>query len=252
MKTANRIRKITAVICVLLSIWFLLPLCIGVVHFGMIYPTMLFMGFAALLWFWERVKPILFRHKVWTTLCSILLVIGLVMIFVPIGMMIAAQQNDQPPVDATVVLLGCQVVGETPSLILTDRCDKAIEYLNAHPHVKCIATGGVGNRATISEAQAAFNYMTARGIAPDRIVLEEQATNTSENLRFSAEIMEEQGLPKTVAIVSDDFHQWRGAYFAEQNGLTPYAIGCTTRLAMAPGYWAREVAAVYKALLLGY
>ncbi len=245
-------RKIAAVFCLLLAVWFMLPVCIGMMHIGMIYPTGLLLLFAALLWFWEKIKPTLSRHKVWASIGCVVLSVVLAMVLVPVGMIVTANANDAPPEDATVVLLGCQVVGETPSLILADRCDKAIEYLNTHPNAKCIATGGVGNRATISEAQAAFNYMTARGIAPERILLEEQATNTSENLRFSAEIMEEQGLSKTVAIVSDDFHQWRGAYFAKKNGLTPYAIGCTTRLSMAPGYWAREVAAMYKALLLGY
>ncbi len=230
----------------------MLPLCIGVMHIGMIYPTVFLLGFAATLRFWEKLRPIFARHKVYTSVFCAMLAIALVLILVPVGMIAIANGNDSPPQEATVILLGCQVVGETPSLILADRCDKAIEYLNAHPNAKCVATGGVGNRATISEAQAAFRYMTARGIAPERILLEEQATNTSENLRFSMQLIEQNNLSKTVAIVSDDFHQWRGAYFARQNGLTPYAIGCTTRLSMAPGYWAREVAAVYKALLLGY
>ncbi len=245
-------RKIVAVVCLLLAAWFMLPLCIGMLHIGMVYPTVLLVGFAAALWFWEKICPLLMRHRLWTGVICGMLCLVLAMVLIPVGMIVHANANNAPPQDATVVLLGCQVVGETPSLILQDRCDKAIEYLNAHPKATCIATGGVGNRATISEAQAAFRYMTQRGVDPDRILLEEQATNTSENLRFTAAIVKNQGLCETVAIVSDDFHQWRGAYFAKVNGLTPYAIGCATRLSMAPGYWAREVAAVYKALLLGY
>ena len=247
----NRLRKSGAILCLLLAVWFVLPLCIGVFHIGMIYPTVLLLLLATALWFWDGIRPILSRHKVWTSLLCGVLAVVLGMIWVPVGMIAAANANDSPPKDATVVVLGCQVVGETPSLILQDRCEQAIDYLNAHLDAKCVATGGVGDRATISEAQAIFNYLTARGIAPERIYLEEQATNTSENLRFSAQVIKEQGLSTAVAIVSDDFHQWRGAYFAKENGLTPYAMGCATRLTMAPGYWAREVAAVYKALLLG-
>ena len=245
------VRKIGAIICLMLAVWFLLPLCIGIVHIGVFYPAVILLGFAVLLWFWERVKPLLVRHKVWTSLVCGLLVVALTVILVPVAMMVTATGKTDSPDDTTVIVLGCLVVGETPSLTLATRCEKAVAYLNANPNAKCVATGGVGNRATISEAQAIYNYLTEHGIAADRIWLEEQSTNTGENLAYSAEIIRANGLSQDVAIVSDDFHQWRGAYFAKKNDLTPYAIGCSTRWTIAPGYWAREVAAVYKALLLG-
>ncbi len=248
----SKLRKTAFVLCLLGAVWFLIPLCIGMLHIGMVYPTVLLLLFAGMLRYPDKVKTFFSRHKVLSWIGGSLLAVVLAMILIPVGMIVSANMNNAPPKDATVVVLGCQVVGETPSLILQDRCDKAIEYLENHPDAKCVATGGVGNRATISEAQAIFNYMTARGIDPQRIFLEEQATNTCENLSYSAEIINQQGLSNHVAIVSDDFHQWRGAFFAEKNGLIPFALGCPTRLTMAPGYWAREVAAIYKALLLGY
>ena len=82
------------------------------------------------------------------------------------------------------------------------------------------------------------------GIAPARIYTEARSTSTEENLTFSARIIEEEGLPAQVAIASDNFHQLRAAIWAERAGLTPYAAGCASPWFLAPGYWAREAAAL--------
>ena len=49
------------------------------------------------------------------------------------------------------------------------------------------------------------------GIAPERILLEDQSASTEENLAFSAALLREKGLSTDVAIASDNFHQRRAA-----------------------------------------
>lgn len=63
------------------------------------------------------------------------------------------------------------------------------------------------------------DWLTGRGIDPGRIYLEEQASNTVQNLEYSAEILEKEDLPGPVALVSNGFHLFRGELLAKKAGL---------------------------------
>ena len=80
--------------------------------------------------------------------------------------MIVKAAGIRPSSDAPVIVLGCQVKGERPSLMLTGRMDAAIRYLQDHPDVLCVVSGGKGDGEMITEAECMFRYMTARGIRP--------------------------------------------------------------------------------------
>ena len=64
------------------------------------------------------------------------------------------------------------------------------------------------------------DYLLARGPAPIRLIREGRATSTDENLRFSRELLAQQGVPATepVIVVTSDFHLMRAERIA-QNGL---------------------------------
>ena len=244
-------RKIVAIILILLSVWFMLPIFKGVLHIGMIYPVLVFLFLAAVLSFWDKVKAFCEKKKFICRTFLTAFVVGIAVIVVPLGFMIAASV-DTPPENATVIVLGCQVKGDKPSTMLRDRCRSALNFLNANPNSVCVASGGQGNGENISEAKAIFNFLTENGISPERIYLDEKSTNTSENLSFSADIIRVNGLATDVAIASDNFHQLRAEIFAKKNVLSAYSAGNPTYLFVAPGYWAREILAVYKAVILGY
>ena len=244
-------RKIIATVFMLLAVWFMLPICSGILHIGMIYPALILIFLAAVLLMWEKVKNFAVEHKIiFRGLCFVF-VIGMAVIIVPLVFMVSSVLN-APPENATVIVLGCKVNGETPSKMLYDRSLSALEYLNENPEAVCIASGGQGKGEDISEAQAIYNILTQNGISPDRIYLEDKSTTTAENMEYSAEIIAKNGLSSNVAIASDNFHQFRAGIFAEKNGLSAYSVGCATYPYVSLGYWAREVLAVYKAVLLGY
>ncbi len=245
-------RKLLSVLFALAGIWFMLPLFGGMLHIGMIYPALIFAFLAVVAFEWHRIKP-LFSSK-YKHICRILtglFAVGVLMILVPLGFMASAALNTATDAE-TVIVLGCKVRGDEPSLMLKNRCDVAIGYLNDHPDAVCVASGGMGGGENISEARAIYNYLTEHGIASERIYIEDKSSNTSENLAFSASIIEKNQLSPYVAIASDNFHQFRGAYFAEKNGLTASALGCPTVFYLTAGYWAREVIGFYKAVILGY
>ena len=244
-------RKVVVGLFIAAAVWFMIPLPWGILHIGMIYPAVLFLAAAWMVANPDKVKKAFsgrFRRVVRAVL--VLVIIGLLAVAVPMGFMVGAACKE-PVDDATVIVLGCQVRGSEPSRMLTDRCNAALEYLNSHPDAKCVASGGKGSGENISEGQAIFNYLVSHGVSEDRIFIEDRSTSTADNLAFSAEIIRENGLNTEVAIASDNFHQLRASIFAKRNGLAPSAVGCPTYWFLTAGYWAREVLAVYKALIFG-
>ena len=93
------------------------------------------------------------------------------------------------PKDETVmIVLGCGVNGDRPSLMLTERLDAAYDYLNTHEEVVGILSGGQGKGENISEAECMYRYLTEKGIAKERLYKEERSTSTRENLLYSTGI----------------------------------------------------------------
>ena len=242
---AKVLRHILAVLCLQAAVFFLLPLGIGILHFGMVWPAALLLLCAAWLT-WPDFFRRLLRPKWLRALAGCVIAVCMTAILVTLGKMaMAAADRPADGQDCTVVVLGCQVYPDGhPSLMLQNRIHAAYDYLTAHPEAVCIASGGQNDRETISEAACIRNTLVGMGIAPARIYTEARSTSTEENLAFSARIIEEEGLPAQVAIASDNFHQLRAAIWAERAGLTPYAAGCASPWFLAPGYWAREAAAL--------
>ena len=144
----------------------------------------------------------------------------------------------------TVLVLGCQVRGTAPSLSLSYRIGTAAEYLEANPDSKAVLSGGLGSGETISEAQCMYNVLTARGIDPARLYLEEDSTDTLENLRFSKALMEREGLTGPVAIVSSDFHLCRAMIMAGDLGLPVQGLAAPSLWFSRPTYILREAFAL--------
>ena len=231
------------------ALYFLSPLLFGILHIGMLYPAALLVLLAAwLLW------PDLFRRlpRALRRWGMALIGAGLAVLLVLLSAMGIAAARRADGQQTTVIVLGCQVINNRPSVMLRDRIRAAEAYLTAHPEAVCVASGGMDDDEIITEAQCIRDELIRRGIAPERIYLEERSGSTAENLAFSADVIAESGLSPQVAIASDNFHQLRAAFFARRNGLEPAALGCVSVWYLGPGYWAREAVGVLAALVRGY
>lgn len=155
----------------------------------------------------------------------------------------------QKPVN--VIVLGCRVKDSGPSLMLEKRIEAAYEYLSCYPEAVCMASGGKGDDEPYSEAKAIADGLIARGIASDRIILEDRSANTFENIRNSRLIMEELGLPCEAVIVTSEFHQLRARLIAKKQGFTVYSKSSQTFLPLLPAYWIREWLGVTHEFLIG-
>lgn len=243
------LRLIVFTLSAALSIWLLGPLYKGVIHIGMLYPQPLLFMFM-----FFSVKPealtFLFRKfKVLMIICTSLLGVGIIIVSAAVGVMLYYSNNTAEK-GRTVVVLGCQVTGKTPSLMLYDRMMTALEYINANPDSTVIASGGKGSGEQISEAEAIKSFLINKGVDENRIILEDKSTNTKENIAFSAQLIKDKGLNENVAIATDGFHQFRAAYFSKQNNLEFSALPCKTRWYFTASYYSREVLAVIKMLFL--
>ena len=151
-----------------------------------------------------------------------------------------------------IVVLGAKVNGTSPSRTLRERIDAAAQYLNAHPETVAIVSGGQGSDEGISEAQCMFNGLTDRGIAPERIRLEDQATSTWENLNYSLDLIEaETGTrPTMLGIVSSEFHLFRAKIYIKNRKIA--FIGAKTKdFPRWTHNFCREIAGVWHYILLG-
>ena len=150
-----------------------------------------------------------------------------------------------------VVVLGAQVQGDQPSLTLKKRLDLALAYLQAHPQAKAIVSGGQGPDEAYTEAFVMADYLTSRGIEESRVLKEEQASDTRENLAFSREIAEEHGMQtESVLIITSDFHLCRAKFLARKLGMQAYGLASQTwPEILRVNYLLREVFAFVKAAM---
>ncbi|WRS26270.1 YdcF family protein [Oscillospiraceae bacterium MB08-C2-2] len=150
-------------------------------------------------------------------------------------------QVTHQPVDG-VVVLGGKIRGDQPTLVLGRRLDKAAAYLLENPQLPCVVTGGQGADEEYTEASIMAAYLERAGVAPHRILQEDQSVNTQQNLAFAAALLPEG--TQSVVIVTDGFHQLRAGIYAKMAGLEGIALSSKTPWGLLPAYWVREWAAI--------
>lgn len=149
-----------------------------------------------------------------------------------------------------IIVLGCRVRGDEPSLSLIKRVDAAYKFLLFNPESVAILSGGQGKDENISEAQCMQQLLYARGISKDRLILEDRSTSTDENIRFSLEIIETLDLDRNVAIATSEYHQKRAANTCKKYGLNSTPVSSKTKWTLLPTFLLRELFAEIKEKLL--
>ncbi len=143
---------------------------------------------------------------------------------------IVAHSYSEPYDGDLLIVLGAGLYGSQPSASLISRLQMARDYLECHPQAVAILSGGQGPGEDISEAEAMRRYLVQSGIANDRLLLESRSTNTRENLLYSRELLtnEEHTTQVSLAIVTNDFHQYRAQALARQLNLQTFALAAPT------------------------
>lgn len=146
----------------------------------------------------------------------------------------------QPSENATGVILGCQVKGTRPSLSLQRRLDCAYEWICSHSDASCVLSGGQGPDEEITEALCMYRDLTGRGIDPSRLYMEDRSGSTVENLAFSAELIRDKGLPQELAVITNEYHEYRALHIAQSMGISAGAVPVRTAAWLLPVFYVRE------------
>lgn len=202
----------------------------------------------------------IFSHKIiniWSSLHigirgSIIGVVSIsaVIVAVILGIIIKNGVNKPEQGADYIIVLGGQVRGTVPSLNLAKRLDKAYEYLQNSPETKVIVSGGQGTGEDITEAEAMNTYLINKGIAKERIIMEDKSVNTHENIKFSKKLMNKK--EPQIVIVTSSFHVYRGIRIAKKQGLNNVeGLGSTIRWYTVPNLYLREAMAIIKYYICG-
>lgn len=150
------------------------------------------------------------------------------------------------------IVFGAKVKADGPAKTLASRLDVAVDVMLEDSGALCIVSGGQGPDEPFTEASCMRDYMVERGIAPERIILEEKASNTKENIRYSAALIEEHGLSdRQIVCISSETHIPRIRLLCSRSGMDALYIKAETPMKVFLfTTWVREYLS-YSKMLLG-
>ena len=218
---------------------------------GCSFLGLLLMGAACgvALWQWLSDRK---DRKLWKILrlCYLAAVALLLVLALITGVFVYRASLGSPEISCdAIIVLGAGVNGEEPSLSLWERIQAAYDYLEAHPDCVAVLSGGQGDGEDITEAECMFRELTALGIDPQRLILEEQAESTRENLTYSLALLEGY---ETIGLVSSDYHLCRAGLMGKNLGLSPVGIPAhTTYPHLYVNYFLREIVGIWYYMLFG-
>lgn len=188
------------------------------------------------------------------TVLTVCLSLVLAAMAVTEGFILSAAGGSREPESPYVVVLGAGVRGTEPSRALAERLHAALAYLEDHPEAICVVTGGQGSGEDINEAQCMYDWLTARGVDPDRIWREDRATSTQENLRYSLALIQAQtgARPEAITVISSEYHLFRAGLMARDQDVQLLGVPARTHpLLQRFHYEFREIFGVWYYLLFG-
>lgn len=119
-----------------------------------------------------------------------------------------------------IIVLGASVVnGDTPSPMLKDRLDKAIELYYAGCAPKLIMSGDHGSMY-YNEVNVMKKYAMEHGVPSEDIFMDHAGFSTYESMYRAGEIFG----AKKVLVVTQQYHLYRSLYNAKRLGLDAYGV----------------------------
>lgn len=161
------------------------------------------------------------RRPLWLQILLGLILAGALAFAVLLGVVLSGAHSSVSGDPQVMIVLGCQVKPWGPSVLLQDRLDTALAYLQDHPDMTVVACGGQGADEPESEAQAIADYLTENGVSKRNILLDEDSHNTHQNLENAAKLLSEENMDPAqtqVVVVSNGFHLTRARMLAKRCG----------------------------------
>ncbi|MET8999274.1 YdcF family protein [Amycolatopsis sp. NPDC004169] len=145
-----------------------------------------------------------------------------------------------------IIVLGSGLLGDRVPPLLASRLDRAVECLRkaSGPDPVIVVSGGQGPGETVSEAVAMSAYLRAAGVPAERILVEDKATTTEQNLSYSVAVLDAHDRGGAVLAVTNNYHVFRTAVLSRRLGLRLNVVGARTASYFVPSAFLREFAAL--------
>ena len=145
------------------------------------------------------------------------------------------------------IVLGAALWNDVPSPALRERLMLALQLYEEGRVDKLILSGGLGGiNSTITEAEGMKAFLVAKGVPENKLLLEEQAKNTYQNVVFSRDIALRQDI-SSVLIITHDYHAARAMDVASYAGMDNASAAVLESKVLNPVFHtAREVLALTK------
>ena len=134
-----------------------------------------------------------------------------------------------------VIVLGSRIRKDgTLTPILKARVDKAIEFAkeqieSTNKNIIFIPSGGKGQDEIIPEAEAMKNYLIENGVEEKNIIIENQSTNTFQNMKYSKQKIDEINKNGKIIFSTTNYHVFRSGVIANNEGIDCEGIGSKTK-----------------------
>lgn len=168
-----------------------------------------------------------------------------------LAVLIASRLWEKPEGDVeNIVVLGLALERGQPPRELIHRLETARGYALAHPQTQLIVSGGNGGGSRKSEAEVMRDYLCAKGIDGARIRLEDQSSDTIENITNVAHLVD----PAAPALlVTSGYHILRASGLACNTGFrTVLRFSTRCEPIFLPANIAWEVVCIANNLLTGH
>lgn len=215
-----------------------------------------FLALAALILVFAALKAMGVKHckaarGIKTALWCLIAVAAVATVITEAFIISEATAKRASPEPQTAIVLGAGVHGTVPSRSLKARLEAALEYANDNPKAVLVLSGGQGRGEDVTEARCMYDWLVSRGVSGDRLILEERASSTEENLEFSKKILDGMGCTGGVCVITAGYHIARAKLMANDAGFTSVtARGRATDMPVLElNYYLREAPGIWVYLL---
>ena len=160
------------------------------------------------------------RFPRWAKALLALIGAGVLSFAILLGLVLSGSYDHISGDPQVMIILGCQVRQNGLSVLLQDRLDEALGYLEDHPDMTVVVSGGQGDDEPTTEAQAMAEYLMEHGVEEENILLEDESHNTTQNFQYSKALLAQEDIDDSdgVLVVSNGFHLTRARMLAERAG----------------------------------
>lgn len=118
-----------------------------------------------------------------------------------------------------IIVLGAGVRGETPSPILEDRLDTAIQLYESGVSDKLLMTGD-HHRKGYNEVQVMKDYAISKGVPSEDIFMDHAGLSTYESMKRANKIF----LVEKAVVVTQKYHLYRSLYLSNSTGIESVGV----------------------------